>query len=303
MSADKMESVSLMIAVTVFTPKSGRPKRVVGPQALRSYVPMLDHSRGHAGGSRVLASQLTEEGIGRATSLCFSRDGCSKLVLGDASLSELEETRSIIKREQPNAQVEIVNLDISDEASVDAFYARAVDNFGRVDFAANIADYEHAVQPVTALDEDDYEKSYTVNLRGIFLCQRAALRQMLKQESLPGLGRGSIVNVGSLSSTSPLGGLTLYSATKGGVLGLTITDAFDYGAKAIRLNMVAPGHTINPTLESADDKYVSKTALKRHGDPKDVGNAVAWLSSPRASYVTGITLTVDGGLHLTTGPP
>lgn len=139
--------------------------------------------------------------------------------------------------------------------------------------------------------------------------QREALRQMLKQDPLPGWEqRGSIVNVGSISSTIAMPGLSVYSGTKGGVLGLTKTDAFDYGGDKIRINMVGPGNTITPMLRSAMGKhhmehYAANTPLKRLGDPSDIGNAIVWLSSPRAAYVTGIMLSVDGGLNLATGPP
>jgi len=132
---------------------------------------------------------------------------------------------------------------------------------------------------------------------------------MLKQEPLPGYEqRGSIVNVGSILATVPMPGLSVYCGTKGGVFGLTKTDAMDYGAKKIRINMVGPGNVITPMLRSAMgeehmEHFAAHTPLKRLGDPEDIGNAVVWLSSPRAAYITGITLSVDGGLNLATGPP
>lgn len=141
------------------------------------------------------------------------------------------------------------------------------------------------------------------------MMERAALRQMLKQDPLPGFQcRGSIVNVGSISSTIAMPGLSVYSGTKGGVLGLTKTDALDYGPHKIRVNMVGPGNTITPMLRSAMgehhmEHYAANTPLRRLGDPEDIGNAITFLSSPRAAYITGITISVDGGLNLATGPP
>lgn len=131
---------------------------------------------------------------------------------------------------------------------------------------------------------------------------------MLKQSPLPGFEcRGSIVNVGSLCSTIAMPGLTAYSATKGGVLGLSKSDALDYGPSQIRVNCVGPGNILTPMLKSSmgDDqmkKMESITPLRRLGRPEDIGNAVSWLSSPMASYLTGVFLPVDGGLALCTGP-
>jgi len=132
---------------------------------------------------------------------------------------------------------------------------------------------------------------------------------MLKQEPLEGFQvRGSIVNVSSLCATIAMPGLMAYSGTKGGVLGLTKTDAFDYGPEKIRVNCVGPGNTLTPMLRSVMGEghmkhYATNTPLQRLGDPEDIANAVVWLSSPQAAYITGILLPVDGGLALATGPP
>jgi len=141
------------------------------------------------------------------------------------------------------------------------------------------------------------------------MMERAALSQMMKQDPLPGFEqRGSIVNVGSLCSTIAMPGLSVYSGTKGAVLGLTKTDANDFGPHKIRVNMVGPGNTDTPMLTSAMpkshiDQYSTGNPMRRLGDPMDIANAIVFLSSPRAAYITGIHLPVDGGLNLSTGPP
>jgi len=132
---------------------------------------------------------------------------------------------------------------------------------------------------------------------------------MLKQDILPGLqNRGSIVNITSLCQTVPMNNYTAYSASKGGVLGLTKCDAFDYGPDSIRVNCIAPGNTTTPMLiEAAGDEglryLASNTPLRRNATPEDIANAIVWLSSPRASFITGTTLTIDGGYNLRNGPP
>lgn len=132
---------------------------------------------------------------------------------------------------------------------------------------------------------------------------------MSKQELLKGYQcRGSIVNVTSLCSTIAFPGLTAYSGTQGGILGMSKTDAFDFGPHGIRVNCVAHGNLITSMLDSAmgeeeQQTWAAKTALRRLGRAEDVANAVVWLSSPRAGYITGISLPVDGGFAIATGPP
>jgi NAD(P)-dependent dehydrogenase (short-subunit alcohol dehydrogenase family) len=132
---------------------------------------------------------------------------------------------------------------------------------------------------------------------------------MLKQKPLDDFqSRGSIVNVTSLCATVAMPGLTAYSASKAGALGLTKVDAFDYGPDQIRVNSVSPGGILTPMLKStlgAENVkiYSAATPLRRMGKPEDVANAIVWLSSPRAQYITGINLPIDGGLNLATGPP
>jgi len=132
---------------------------------------------------------------------------------------------------------------------------------------------------------------------------------MLKQDILTGLkNRGSIVNVTSLCQTAPMNDYTAYSASKGGVLGLSKCDAFDYGPDNIRVNCVAPGNTVTAMLiDAAGDEglryLASNTPLRKNATPEDIADGIVWLSSPRASFVTGTTLTIDGGYNLRTGPP
>lgn len=131
---------------------------------------------------------------------------------------------------------------------------------------------------------------------------------MMKQDPLPGQEhRGSIVNVSSICSTTAIPGLMAYSGANGGILGIVKTDALDYGPHKIRVNCVGPGNIVSSMLPSAMSEshikhYAKNTPLQRPGQPEDIGNAIAWLSSPLAAYITGILLPIDGGLQLKTGP-
>ncbi|KIX96482.1 uncharacterized protein Z520_07748 [Fonsecaea multimorphosa CBS 102226] len=260
-----------------------------------------------SGGTAVVTGAAS--GIGRATAIAYARDGCSNLLLGDLSVAGLEETRKLILDSYKEVKVEISLLDVADEEVVEQFFSKGVQTFGRVDFAANVAGYAHKAAPIHDLSESEYEKSYAVNQKGVFFCERAEIRQMLKQEPLPQFGyRGSIVNVTSLCATISINGLAAYSATKGGILGLTKTDALDYGPQNIRINAVAPGNTLTPMVVNAMpanhlDLFASMTPLRRNAVPEDIANAIVWLSSPRAAYITGISIPVDGGMNLQTGPP
>ncbi|TVY24862.1 putative oxidoreductase [Lachnellula hyalina] len=248
-------------------------------------------------------------GIGRETARVFARDGCIRLFLGDLSIDGLSETKNWILSEHPTANIEVAVVNIADEEAVEKFVQGAVTAFGHIDFAVNAAGFAHKAASVVDLSDGDWEKSYKVNLRGTFLCERALLRQMIRQKPLPGYEcRASIVNITSLCATISIPGLTAYSASKGGVLGMSKTDALDYGPDKIRINCIAPGTIETPmSLNSLGADYLKANAkltpLNRNGQPEDVANAVAWLSSPHAGFITGITLPVDGGLNLYTGPP
>lgn len=132
---------------------------------------------------------------------------------------------------------------------------------------------------------------------------------MLKQDVPSGLkNRGSIVNVTGLNQTAATNNSSAFAASKGGVLALTKCDAYDYGPDSIRVNCVAPGHSITESTKEAigDDGLrvlAENTPLRRNATPEDVADAIVWLSSPKASFITGTTLTVDGGYNLRNGPP
>ncbi|KAJ9615218.1 hypothetical protein H2200_001292 [Cladophialophora chaetospira] len=246
-------------------------------------------------------------GIGRATAIAFARDGCKKIVLGDLSNAGMGETRQIMLAEFPDTAVATRHLDVSDEASVEDFYSFAVSEFGSIDYAANIAGIAHEARALHKTPDNVFDKVYAVNQRGAFLCEREVLRQMLTQPRRNGGIRGSIVVVTSQLAEMTTPNMTAYSATKAGVRGMCRSDAMDYGPEGIRINTVGPGVTITPLLLAAqEDKFIQSmargTPLRRNALPEDIANAIVWLSSSRASFITGVSLIVDGGMGLEVGP-
>jgi NAD(P)-dependent dehydrogenase (short-subunit alcohol dehydrogenase family) len=189
-------------------------------------------------------------------------------------------------------------VDVSDTAAVRAMIVHALDTFGNVDAAVNNAGIAPSGKPLThEITEIEWDRMIAVNLTGVFLCMRHELEVMLRQ------GSGSIVNTSSVAGlvgSSAAG--AAYAASKHGIIGLTRTAALDYATRGIRVNAVCPGPVMTPMArkEMDDDPavatfYQSATPMARLGEPEEVAAAIAWLCSDSSSYVTGHTLSVDGG--------
>ncbi|KAK5207784.1 hypothetical protein LTR72_007391 [Exophiala xenobiotica] len=245
-------------------------------------------------------SDLTVTGLGRAIAIAFARDGCSNLALGDLSLAELEETQKTLQGQFNFLKIEVKTVDLNDETSTAEFFQLIVNRFGKIDFVVNIASYEPPVAAVHEIEESDFDHAFTANQRSIFLSSKSALGHMIKQDILEGAeSRGSIVNVTSIAGTAALLGLNAYSASMAGVLGMSKSDAFDYAKDRIRVNVVAPLFFSRESVAATIDEH----PFNRHATPEDVANAVVFLSGPRAAFISGIALPVDGGFHLRTGGP
>ena len=236
-------------------------------------------------------------GIGRATSVLFAEEGAT-LVLADVDDDGAAETARLVR--EHCAEPLHVRCDVSDATAVEALVALAVERFGRLDCAFNNAGIGGASAPLAEYDVEDWNRVLAVNLTGVFLCMRCELRQMARQ------GSGAIVNTASVVGLMGYGHLAAYAAAKHGVVGLTRTAAIEYAGRGIRVNAVCPGWTETPMVmqdgpRPASDPGVYRAIagmapMKRLASAAEIAQAVAWLCSDAASFITGHPLVVDGGV-------
>jgi NAD(P)-dependent dehydrogenase (short-subunit alcohol dehydrogenase family) len=230
-------------------------------------------------------------GIGRATSLAMSKAGAS-LVIGNRDAVKGEEVVRLI--EQGGGRAVFQKTDVSKPDDVKALVARAVSEFGRLDLAFNNAGMDGEQVP---LHEQDIERAtmlFDVNIKGVFYCMKYEIEQMLRT------GGGAVVNTSSIFGLNGYPGWSLYVATKHAVTGMTKAAALDYAKKNIRVNAVGPGPVETPLLAKGTGgdphSYAAFVPMGRIGQPDEIADAVVWLLSDEARYVTGHTLPVDGGV-------
>lgn len=192
---------------------------------------------------------------------------------------------------------DVVALDVTDEAAVDALVDRVVADHGALHLAANVAGTSGTYAPVVDSSTDDWRRTLAVNLDGVYFCLRAELR------ALRAAGGGSIVNVASSAGRMGVPGLAAYSASKHAVLGLTKSAALEEAAHGIRVNAVLPGTVRTPMLrgfvggdEAALEQLGRRAPMGRLGEPEEIAEAIAWLLSDAAGFVTGNALAPDGGV-------
>ncbi|MCY4387282.1 MAG: SDR family oxidoreductase [Desulfurellaceae bacterium] len=233
-------------------------------------------------------------GIGRATALVFAREG-AKVVVSDIVVEGGQETVQQI--EAAGGEAIFVKADVSQAADVETLVAKTVETYGRLDCAFNNAGIEGGVKPTIDCTEEEFDRTIAVNLTGVWLCMKYEIQQMLSQ------GGGTIVNTASAAGLVGFPGLPDYVASKHGVVGLTKTAALEYAKSGIRVNAVCPGVIQTPMVERGaqlspgfDELAVSMEPVGRFGQPAEIGEAVVWLCSDAASFVTGIPMQVDGGL-------
>jgi NAD(P)-dependent dehydrogenase (short-subunit alcohol dehydrogenase family) len=241
---------------------------------------------GHQG--RIVLVTGGAQGIGEACARRFAREG-AKLVIADVA----DARGRTLARELGGTYM---HCDVGDKADVDAIVALALDSHGRIDVLVNNAVIFKAAHFLD-VSEEDFDEVLRVNLKGAFLMGQAVARAMAQQAD-----GGSIVNMSSVNGVLAIPNIASYNVSKGGINQLTRVMALALADHGIRVNAVAPGTIATElaaqavlTSEEARHKILSRTPLKRLGEPDEIADVVAWLASDAASYVTGEIVTVDGG--------
>ncbi len=239
-------------------------------------------------------------GIGRATAAAFAAKGAS-VVLAARRQNELDSL--VAEIEAAGGKATAIKTDVSNAQDVEQMVAHALAKFGRLDYAVNNAGIEGRIANIVDLQEDDWDKVLDINLKGNYLCLKYEARAMID-----GGRGGAIVNVGSVNSFLGFGSGAAYVASKHGQVGLTTSASAELAPQGIRVNIVCPGfvdtpmhHRIRGVVgdEIYDDVMVPQVHVRRVGKPEEIASSILYLCSDEASYITGTTLTPDGGFTMT----
>jgi NAD(P)-dependent dehydrogenase (short-subunit alcohol dehydrogenase family) len=229
-------------------------------------------------------------GIGRATAIAFSNAG-AKVVFSGRREREGEDTADSIR--QSGAECLFVRSDVSSEAEVKALIQKTVEQYGRLNCAFNNAGIDPPKKPLHEQSVEDFDKLMAINVRGVFLCMKAEIQQMLAQ------GAGVIVNNSSMGGLIAFPGVGSYIASKHAVMGLTRSAALDYAQQGIRINAVNPGliatEMMNRLESGNPEQMATSVPMGRLGRAEEIAQAVVFLCSDAASYITGQPLVIDGG--------
>lgn len=232
-------------------------------------------------------------GIGRETGVRFAKAGV-KVVIAGRREQEGEETLDLVSA--AGGEGLFLKTDVTKASEVEALIQKTVERFGRLDIAFNNAGIEGAWVPIVRQSEQDWDRTIEVNLKGVWLCLKYEIRQMVKQA-----GSGAIVNMASVMGSIGSAGAAAYTASKHGVIGLTKAAALETAKARIRINAICPA-TIETSM--ADRLFGAPAVYKqilayhpigRFGKPAEIAEAVVWMCSDNASFMTGQSLILDGG--------
>ncbi|CAI6334553.1 unnamed protein product [Periconia digitata] len=247
-------------------------------------------------------------GIGQSAAYSLARQGVRQFALLDRN--PVTSTIQELKKNHSNIEIDDIQIDVADEKAVDHSVERAVKNFGRIDYAFNNAGIGGALNTTDKIEREDFERVLSVNTTGVWLCVRAQIRQMLKQEKLSDSYRsyrGSIVNMASMygiigpSAQVPT---TAYATSKHAVIGMTKADAVAMAPQGIKINAICPGYVATPLVGttmnkgSLMDNERLKVPLTRFANMEEIADCVAFLHSEASSYMIGTSLLADGGFTI-----
>jgi|SRR5579862_9252025 len=231
-------------------------------------------------------------GIGKATALAFAAEGARVVVAGRR---ETEGTAVVTDIRRHGGQATFVATDVTRDADVRRLVDSALKSYGRLDVALNSAGTEGVLGPITELGEDDWTRTVDINLKGTWLSMKHEIAAMVDRG-------GAIVNVATIGAMAGIPGTTIYSASKGGVIAMTRAAAIEWAPKRIRVNVVSPGAVETDMFERftggderAKAEFRAAHPLGRAGSVAEIADAVLWLASDGAGFVTGHNLVIDGG--------
>jgi NAD(P)-dependent dehydrogenase (short-subunit alcohol dehydrogenase family) len=231
-------------------------------------------------------------GIGRSASVLYAQNG-AKVVVSDVDVAGGNETARLAR--QAGSEAVFVRADVALPEDCQRLVSAAVEQFGRLDIAFNNAGIGGESHPVADYSIEAWQKVITINLSGVFYCMKYEIPEMLK------MGEGAIVNMSSILGQVGFANAPAYVAAKHGVVGLTQTAALEYAPQRLRVNAVGPGFISTAMIASAEqdqgtrDLLISLHSIGRLGKPEEVAELVIWLSSEKASFVTGAYYPFEGG--------
>jgi len=230
-------------------------------------------------------------GLGRAIALSFSREGAWVCI--SYSFDDESATRAEVELKKMGTKSLILRADVSSKSEVEGMMAKVMDRWEYVDILVNNAGIIKD-KLLMFLEEEDWDRVIEVNLKGTYLCSRAIIKPMI------GRRFGRIINITSPSALTGRAGQTNYSASKGGIISFTKSLSKELARLGITVNAVCPGIISTPMIESLDEEtksaFMNMIPMAKFGEPEDVADAVLYLASENAGYITGQVLAVDGGL-------
>ncbi|HBF35363.1 TPA: beta-ketoacyl-ACP reductase [Candidatus Sumerlaeota bacterium] len=232
------------------------------------------------------------QGIGKSIALAFARQGANIVV---SDVQEATAAQAVTEIEALGVKAIAVACDVRQSAQCEALIDKAVETFGQIDILVNNAGVTKDGL-MMRMKEEDFDFVIAINLKGVFNCSKAAIRPMMKQRS------GRIINISSVVGLMGNAGQANYSASKAGVIGLTKTMAKEFGSRNINVNAICPGFIqtamTDKLTDDAKKQLVEVIPFKKLGTADDVANTALFLASDLASYITGETIRVDGGMAM-----